>query len=194
MNHRFRCWCIVGLQKSTLSRLRYCSSVHFCLLVEECVIPHQQYIQRSHAIEIKDKGYNGTFCSLSFLSPAPLASTSCRLLMNSVTLAPASHRQLQPLRDYLCWAPITAGRSQQRKVTHWRGRSQPALCCLEGLVSILGEEDFEEIIISVWWMTEGENLDEYGQFSDESQRAVTILLVFSVPCKFSAVAHEKHYM
>lgn len=35
--------------------------------------------------------------------------------MQAVTLAPVSHTQLQPLRDYLCWAPIAVGRSQWRK-------------------------------------------------------------------------------
>lgn len=76
--------------------------------------------------------------------------------MQADTLAPVSHRQLQPLRDYLCWAPVAVGRSQQeegdalkREVT-----ASPAFA-FKGLVSIIREgEDFGEII-NVWRVTEG---------------------------------------
>ena len=33
-------------------------------------------------------------------------------LLHCILLAPVSHTQLQPLRDYLCWAAVVAGRGQ----------------------------------------------------------------------------------
>lgn len=71
------------------------------------------------------------------------------------------HTQLQPLRDYLCWAPLAAGRSQRRWWRSGEGGHSQRCVGLKGLVSILrGEEgDFEEII-SVWGMTEGVDLEE----------------------------------
>lgn len=73
---------------------------------------------RSRALEIKDGGHHSTFYDSLLLCPVSLATTLCILLMQAVILPPVSHRQLQPLRDYLCWAPVAAGRSQWRKVTH----------------------------------------------------------------------------
>lgn len=103
------CWCNVGLQMSTL--------------VPSCVYATPSAVSRS---EINERGCHGIFSQHLLLSPVPLASTPHMLSMQAVTLAPASRRQLQPLRDYLCWAPVAAGRSQRRKVTHRRGRSQSA--------------------------------------------------------------------
>lgn len=55
--------------------------------------------------------------SLNYLppSPVPSATTPHVLLMQAETLAPVSRRQLQPLKDYLYWAPVAAGRSQQEE-------------------------------------------------------------------------------
>lgn len=94
------CWCNVGLKMSTLVPSWLCAT--------------------PSAVSCSEIRGDAMVFSLNYLllSPVPLASIPCMLSMQAVTLAPASHRQLQPLRDYLCWAPVAAGRSQRRKVTH----------------------------------------------------------------------------
>lgn len=92
-----------------------------CTSLCVCVLPHRQHFLPPSSF----------FCPSGYFSI---------LSVQAVILAPVSHRQLQPLRDYLCWAPVAAGRSQQRKVTHCRGRSVSTAFALWGLFPLLEKE------------------------------------------------------
>lgn len=95
----------------------------------------------------------------------------------AVTLAPVSHRQLQPLRDYLWGCKSLLGGASEGGKALWRTRGEEGsggeqrggevttgttVFALRGLFPFLEKresEDFEKII-SVWRLTEGEDLDE----------------------------------
>ena len=76
---------------------------------------------------------------LFLLSLWPLHSAHSS--MQATTLAPVSHRQLQPLRDYL-WVPIAAGRSQRRNAGDALERevTTGAVFALRGLFPFLEKE------------------------------------------------------
>lgn len=68
-------------------------------------------------------------------------------MIQAMNLAPANHRKLQPLRDYLCWAPGAAGRSQWRTAGNALKREVSGITefTLRGLFPFL-DKYFEEII------------------------------------------------
>lgn len=85
-------------------------------------------------------------------------------------MAPVNHRKLQPLRDYLCWAP---GGSLWRKAGDALKREVAGTSAftLRGLFPFL-DKDFEEIISVGDDWGRGFRWKYGGQFSDEQQKAV----------------------